>query len=36
MTAQLIDGNALSRQLRADVAARVQALKARASRPAWP
>lgn len=29
MTAQLIDGNALSRQLRADVAARVQALKAR-------
>ncbi len=28
MTAQLIDGSALSRQLRADVAARVQALKA--------
>jgi len=29
MTAQLIDGNALSRQLRADVAARVTALKAK-------
>ncbi len=29
MTAQLIDGNALSRQLRTDVAARVSALKAR-------
>ncbi|WP_066271451.1 bifunctional methylenetetrahydrofolate dehydrogenase/methenyltetrahydrofolate cyclohydrolase FolD [Hydrogenophaga palleronii] len=29
MTAQLIDGNALSRQLRADVSARVTALKAR-------
>lgn len=33
MTAQLIDGNALSRQLRADVAARVQALKARGITP---
>ena len=33
MTAQLIDGNALSRQLRADVAARVQALKARGVTP---
>jgi methylenetetrahydrofolate dehydrogenase (NADP+)/methenyltetrahydrofolate cyclohydrolase len=33
MTAQLIDGNALSRQLRADVAARVQALKARGTTP---
>lgn len=33
MTAQLIDGNALSRQLRADIAARVQALKARGITP---
>ncbi len=33
MTAQLIDGNALSRQLRADVAARAQALKARGVTP---
>ena len=33
MTAQLIDGNALSRQLRADVAARVTALKARGITP---
>jgi methylenetetrahydrofolate dehydrogenase (NADP+) / methenyltetrahydrofolate cyclohydrolase len=33
MTAQLIDGNALSRQLRADVAARVSALKARGITP---
>ncbi len=33
MTAQLIDGNALSRQLRADVATRVQALKARGITP---
>jgi methylenetetrahydrofolate dehydrogenase (NADP+) / methenyltetrahydrofolate cyclohydrolase len=33
MTAQLIDGNALSRQLRADVAARVSALKDRGITP---
>jgi methylenetetrahydrofolate dehydrogenase (NADP+)/methenyltetrahydrofolate cyclohydrolase len=33
MTAQLIDGNALSRQLRADVATRVTALKARGITP---
>jgi methylenetetrahydrofolate dehydrogenase (NADP+)/methenyltetrahydrofolate cyclohydrolase len=33
MTAQLIDGNALSRQLRADVTARVTALKARGVTP---
>jgi methylenetetrahydrofolate dehydrogenase (NADP+)/methenyltetrahydrofolate cyclohydrolase len=33
MTAQLIDGNALSRQLRADVGARVQTLKARGITP---
>jgi methylenetetrahydrofolate dehydrogenase (NADP+)/methenyltetrahydrofolate cyclohydrolase len=33
MTAQLIDGNALSRQLRADVSARVTALKARGITP---
>ncbi len=33
MTAQLIDGNALSRQLRADVAARVQALQTRGITP---
>jgi len=33
MTAQLIDGNALSRQLRADVAARVTALKAKGLTP---
>jgi methylenetetrahydrofolate dehydrogenase (NADP+) / methenyltetrahydrofolate cyclohydrolase len=33
MTAQLIDGNALSRQLRADVAARVQALQQRGIKP---
>jgi methylenetetrahydrofolate dehydrogenase (NADP+)/methenyltetrahydrofolate cyclohydrolase len=33
MPAQLIDGNALSRQLRADVAARVQALKDRGITP---
>jgi methylenetetrahydrofolate dehydrogenase (NADP+)/methenyltetrahydrofolate cyclohydrolase len=33
MTAQLIDGNALSRQLRTDVAARVTALKARGITP---
>ena len=33
MTAQLIDGNALSRQLRADVASRVNALKARGITP---
>ena len=33
MTAQLIDGNALSKQLRADVAARVAALKARGITP---
>lgn len=33
MTAQLIDGNALSRQLRADVASRVQTLKSRGVTP---
>ncbi len=33
MTAQLIDGNALSKQLRADVSARVTALKARGVTP---
>jgi methylenetetrahydrofolate dehydrogenase (NADP+)/methenyltetrahydrofolate cyclohydrolase len=33
MTAQLIDGNALSRQLRADVSARVTALKAKGITP---
>ncbi len=33
MTAQLIDGNALSRQLRTDVAARAAALTARGTRP---
>jgi methylenetetrahydrofolate dehydrogenase (NADP+) / methenyltetrahydrofolate cyclohydrolase len=33
MTAQLIDGNALSKQLRADVSARVAALKARGITP---
>ncbi len=33
MTAQLIDGNALSRQLRTDVATRVQALKVRGITP---
>jgi methylenetetrahydrofolate dehydrogenase (NADP+) / methenyltetrahydrofolate cyclohydrolase len=33
MTAQLIDGNALSRQLRADVGTRVSALKARGITP---
>ena len=33
MTAQLIDGNALSRQLRADVGARVTALKAQGITP---
>ncbi|ODT32317.1 MAG: bifunctional methylenetetrahydrofolate dehydrogenase/methenyltetrahydrofolate cyclohydrolase, partial [Hydrogenophaga sp. SCN 70-13] len=33
MTAQLIDGNALSRQLRADVAQRVQALRNRGLTP---
>ena len=33
MTAQLIDGNALSRQLRTDVAARVTALKAKGITP---
>ena len=33
MTAQLIDGNALSRQLRTEVAARAQALKARGITP---
>ena len=33
MTAQLIDGNALSRQLRADVGVRVSALKARGITP---
>jgi methylenetetrahydrofolate dehydrogenase (NADP+)/methenyltetrahydrofolate cyclohydrolase len=33
MTAQLIDGNALSRQLRADVATRVSALKAKGVTP---
>ena len=33
MTAQLIDGNALSRQLRADVSARVAALKTRGITP---
>lgn len=33
MTAQLIDGNALSKQLRADVSARVTALKARGITP---
>ncbi|MFW2357578.1 bifunctional methylenetetrahydrofolate dehydrogenase/methenyltetrahydrofolate cyclohydrolase FolD [Hydrogenophaga sp.] len=33
MTAQLIDGNALSRQLRADVTARVTALKAKSVTP---
>ena len=33
MTAQLIDGNALSRQLRADVTSRVTALKARGITP---
>ena len=33
MTAQLIDGNALARQVRADVADRVQALKARGIEP---
>ena len=33
MTAQLIDGNALSRQLRADVAARAAALKSKGITP---
>lgn len=33
MTAQLIDGNALSRQLRAEVAQRASALKARGTTP---
>ena len=33
MTAQLIDGNALSKQLRTDVAARVTALKAKGVTP---
>ncbi|MFM2240366.1 MAG: Bifunctional protein FolD protein, partial [Pseudomonadota bacterium] len=33
MTAQLIDGNQLSKQLRGDVAARAQALKARGITP---
>ena len=33
MTAQLIDGNALSKQLRTDVAARVTALKTRGITP---
>ena len=33
MTAQIIDGNALSRQLRADVASRVSALNAKGIRP---
>ena len=33
MTAQLIDGNALSKQIRADVAHRTQALKARGVQP---
>ncbi len=33
MTAQLIDGNALARQLRADVAQRTAALKARGTTP---
>jgi len=33
MTAQLIDGNALARQVRADVAHRVQALRARGVQP---
>ena len=33
MTAQLIDGNALSRQLRAEVAQRATALKARGTTP---
>jgi methylenetetrahydrofolate dehydrogenase (NADP+)/methenyltetrahydrofolate cyclohydrolase len=34
MTAQLIDGNALARQIRAEVAGRTQALKARGINPA--
>ena len=34
MTAQLIDGNALARQIRAEVAGRTQALKARGVEPA--
>ncbi|MGZ5271322.1 MAG: tetrahydrofolate dehydrogenase/cyclohydrolase catalytic domain-containing protein, partial [Ramlibacter sp.] len=34
MTAQLIDGNALARAVRADVAGRTQALKARGIQPA--
>jgi len=33
MTAQLIDGNQLSRQLRAEVATRAQSLKARGITP---
>lgn len=33
MTAQLIDGNALSRQLRTEVAQRAAALKARGTTP---
>ena len=33
MTAQLIDGNALSKQLRSEVAQRVQALKAKGLTP---
>ena len=33
MTAQLIDGNALARQVRTDVAGRVAALKARGLQP---
>eukprot|EP01036_Dinobryon_divergens_P060694 gene60694-80937_t len=33
MTAQIIDGNALSKQLRADVATRAQALRAKGITP---
>ena len=36
MTAQLIDGNALAKQIRADVAERAAALTARGISPAWP
>ena len=36
MTAQLIDGVALSKQIRADVAERAAALTARGHRRAWP
>jgi hypothetical protein len=36
MTAQLIDGNALSASLRADVAARARRSRPAASHPGWP